>query len=54
MRKGDTLIYMPYDTVHLHVIFMGVWRANGMVRASYPEDDEGLQLKSRKLDDQLI
>ncbi|CAG7720682.1 unnamed protein product [Allacma fusca] len=44
MRKGDTAIYMTVDMVHNHVFFVGVWRANGIVRASYPEDDEGIYM----------
>ena len=41
MRKGDTAIYLTYDMINIHAFFCGVWRANGIVRASYPEDDEG-------------
>jgi hypothetical protein len=42
MRKGDTVIYMTYDLFNIHAFFVGIWRANGIVRASYPEEDEGL------------
>ena len=40
LRKGDTVIYMTYDLTKLHLLFVGVWRANGRMRSSYPEDDE--------------
>ncbi|CAG7833040.1 unnamed protein product [Allacma fusca] len=40
VRLGDTVIYMTSDLVKIHIIFAGIWRANGIVRASYPEDDE--------------
>ena len=31
-------MYSSHDPVRLHMFFLGVWRANGVVRASYPED----------------
>jgi len=40
-RKGDVALYLTYDIVKLQIFQVGVWRANGIVRASYPEDDEG-------------
>jgi len=46
MRKGDTAIYMTYDMLNIHAFFCGVWRANGIVRASYPEEDEGWDFDS--------
>jgi len=34
---------------YVHTLFLGVWRANGIMRASYPEDDEGtLKLNAKK------
>ncbi|CAG7822836.1 unnamed protein product [Allacma fusca] len=39
MRKGDTALYITSHLARLHTFFMGVWRANGMVRSTYPEDD---------------
>lgn len=41
MRLGDTAIYMTNDLVKANLFFVGVWRANGAIRASYPEDDAG-------------
>ena len=38
---------MTYDMFYIHALFIGVWRANGIVRASYPEDDEGEILKTQ-------
>ncbi|CAG7785994.1 unnamed protein product [Allacma fusca] len=40
MRKGDVAIYMNADIVHNQIFLAGVWRANGIARASYPEDDQ--------------
>ncbi|CAL8089691.1 unnamed protein product [Orchesella dallaii] len=39
VRKGDFVIYMPADMIKLHIFITGVWRANGVCRASYPDDD---------------
>lgn len=44
LRKGDVVIFLTYDVVKLQIFQTGVWRANGILRASYPEDDEGLQM----------
>ncbi|CAL8132968.1 unnamed protein product [Orchesella dallaii] len=38
LRKGDTVIYSTHDPAKVHVFLTGVWRANGIVRSSYPED----------------
>ncbi|XP_021963052.2 4-coumarate--CoA ligase 1-like [Folsomia candida] len=43
-RAGDIVIYLTYDLSKLHIFFTGVWRANGIPRASYPEDDEATLL----------
>lgn len=40
MRKGDILIFMQTDIVKQPFLLTGVWRANGICRASYPEDGE--------------
>jgi len=40
-RNGDVALYMTSDIVKLQIFHCGVWRANGIPRASYPEDDEG-------------
>lgn len=42
MRKGDIVIFMEIDIVKQPIFLGGVWRANGIGRASYPEDDEGI------------
>ena len=42
MRLGDTAIYMTNKLVKSNIFFVGVWRANGAIRASYPEDDSGM------------
>ncbi|ODM90616.1 Luciferin 4-monooxygenase [Orchesella cincta] len=39
LRKGDMVIFMPTEVIKLHIFLAGVWRANGVCRASYPEDD---------------
>lgn len=36
-RKGDTLIYATDEVCRLHFFLLGVWRANGIIRAFYPE-----------------
>lgn len=41
LRKEDVVIYMVKDLCKIHVMFTGVWRANGVMRASYPDDDYG-------------
>ena len=44
MRRGDTLFYSSHEPVHLHNFLLGVWRANGAVRASYPEDGANIMV----------
>ncbi len=39
------MIYMVKDLCKIHVMFTGVWRANGVMRASYPDDDYGNPFK---------
>ncbi|CAL8093085.1 unnamed protein product [Orchesella dallaii] len=39
LRKGDIVLFMIKDLCKLHVMFTGVWRANGTMGASYPDDD---------------
>ncbi|CAL8089695.1 unnamed protein product [Orchesella dallaii] len=39
LRKGDMVIYMPGELIKLHIFLAGVWRANGVCRASYSDDD---------------
>ncbi|CAL8071213.1 unnamed protein product [Orchesella dallaii] len=39
LRKGDIVIFMTVDIVKKPMFITGVWRANGIGRASYPEDD---------------
>jgi len=41
MARGDTLLFMTTDFIKIHSFFIGVWRANGIIRATYAEDDEG-------------
>ncbi|CAG7724168.1 unnamed protein product [Allacma fusca] len=38
MRHGDVMLYSSHEATWLHVFIFGVWRANGTMRASYPED----------------
>lgn len=49
LRKGDYVIYMPSEMIKLHIFLVGVWRANGICRASYPEDDAGTILQNLNL-----
>ncbi len=35
------VIFMPSEMIKLHIFLVGVWRANAVCRASYPEDDAG-------------
>jgi len=39
MRTGDVVLYMTDNLLSLHAFVMGVWRANGIVRPSYTEDE---------------
>lgn len=41
LRTGDIVIFMEIDIVKQPLFLGGIWRANGIGRASYPEDDEG-------------
>lgn len=40
LRRGDIVVFMEIDIVKQPLFLTGVWRANGICRASYPEDDE--------------
>ncbi|CAL8093094.1 unnamed protein product [Orchesella dallaii] len=39
LRKGDIVLFMTKDLCKLYILLAGVWRANGTMGASYPEDD---------------
>lgn len=41
LQKGDVVIFMIRDLCKSYILLTGVWRANGVMRASYPEDDAG-------------
>lgn len=41
LRKNGFVIYMPSEIIKLHIFLTGVWRSNGVCRASYPDDDKG-------------
>jgi len=41
LRKGDVVIFMTHDMFYVHLLFIGIWRANGIIRTSYAEDDQG-------------
>lgn len=49
LRAGDTVIYSTHSPAKVHTFMLGVWRANGIVRSSYPED-VGDTLKGRILE----
>lgn len=40
---------MITDMSKLHILTNGVWRGNGYLRVSYPEDDEGWKLNYDKI-----
>jgi len=45
MRKGDAVLYMTNNLLPLYAFIIGVWRANGILRSSYPEDEQGNSVK---------
>jgi len=40
------VIYSSHDASKIHTFILGVWRANGIIRSSYPEDSRGTILNS--------
>jgi len=49
MRKGDAVLYMTNNLLPLYAFLIGVWRANGILRSSYPEDERGNSLSKEYL-----